>query len=155
MSTDNLTDTAAQVPAPNTAADVPGPVTGTAMTKEYVQTVGQIACLWGWPLINQLHRRAAFAQAPEPGRLGDVLPIAPPGYVSMLTDYIKPEQSFVTCPNQDTFYGAGFLSSTSSPSWCRCLTLASASSPTRSLTIGPIRSPRSAYSTAPSRASTF
>jgi hypothetical protein len=27
----------------------------------------------------------------------------------MLTDYIKPQQSFVTCPNQDTVYGGGFF----------------------------------------------
>ena len=95
---------------PKTPAEVPGPVVGTVMTNEYVKMVGKMAYLWGWPLINQLHRRAAFAQVPEPGRLGDVLPIAPTGYISMLTDYIKPEQSFVTCPNQDTVYGAGFFS---------------------------------------------
>jgi hypothetical protein len=98
------------IPPSKTAAEIPGTTPGTVMTKEYVRTVGQMAYLWGWPLINQLHRRAAFAEAPEPGRLGDVLPIAPTGYVSMLTDYIKPEQSFVTCPNQDTVYGAGFCS---------------------------------------------
>jgi hypothetical protein len=51
----------------------------------------------------------------QPGRLGDVLPIAPTGYLSMLTDYIKPEQSFVTCPNQDTVYGGGFCSLDSQP----------------------------------------
>jgi hypothetical protein len=34
--------------------------------------------------------------------------MSPPGYVSMLTDYIAPNQHFVTCPNQDTVYGAGF-----------------------------------------------
>jgi hypothetical protein len=106
--TEDLQGAAVQVAPPKTAADIPGPVPGTAMTKEYVQTVGRVAYLWGWPLINQLHRRAAFAQAPQPGRLGDVLPVAPPGYLSMLTDYIQPEQSFVTCPNQDTVYGAGF-----------------------------------------------
>ncbi len=71
--------------------------------------VARMAYLWGWPLVNQLNRRTAFAQVPEPGRLGGVLPMAPTGHVCMLTDYIKPEQSFVTCPNQDTVYGAGFM----------------------------------------------
>jgi hypothetical protein len=80
------------------------------MTKEYVEAVGQIAYLWGWPLINQLHRRATFVKAPEPGRLGNVVPVAPTGYLSMLTDYIQPDENFVTCPNQDTVYGAGFCS---------------------------------------------
>ena len=26
----------------------------------------------------------------------------------MLTDYVKPEQTFIVCPNQDVTYGAGF-----------------------------------------------
>src|SRR5215475_5131244 len=108
--TEELHSAAAEAAIPKTHAEVPGPVAGTLMTKEYVQTVGRIAYLWGWPLINQLHRRATFAKAPEPGRLGDILPVAPTGYVSMLTDYIKSEERFVTCPNQDTVYGAGFCS---------------------------------------------
>src|SRR5262249_16936683 len=37
-----------------------------------------------------------------------VLPIAPVGRNTMLTDYIKPQQTFVTCPNQDVVYGAGY-----------------------------------------------
>jgi hypothetical protein len=101
---------AQQVPAPKTAADVPGMPAGTIMTKEYVAMLGRMAYVWGWPLVNQINRRASFAQAPEPGRLGGVLPIAPVGYVSMLTDYIAADQHFVTCPNQDTVYGGGFMS---------------------------------------------
>ena len=27
----------------------------------------------------------------------------------MLADYMKPEQTFVTCPNQDVVYGAGYF----------------------------------------------
>ena len=34
--------------------------------------------------------------------------MSPPGQVSMLTDYIDEKERFVTCPNQDTVYGAGF-----------------------------------------------
>jgi hypothetical protein len=98
-----------QIPAPKSAAEVPGTPTGTVMTKEYVTMVGRLAYIWGWPLVNQINRRAAFAQVPGPGRLGGVLPVAPIGYVSMLTDYIAPDQRFVTCPNQDTVYGAGFF----------------------------------------------
>jgi hypothetical protein len=99
---------AQQVPQPKSADDVAGTPPGTVMTKEYVEMVGRLAYIWGWPLVNQINRRAAFSQVPEPGRLGDVLPVAPPGQIAMLTDYIKPEQTFVTCPNQDTVYGAGF-----------------------------------------------
>jgi hypothetical protein len=100
---------AQQVPAPRSAADVPSTPPGTIMTKEYVAMVGRMAYVWGWPMVNQINRRASFAQVPEPGRLGGVLPIAPTGFVGMLTDYIAPEQQFVTCPNQDTVYGAGFM----------------------------------------------
>ena len=99
---------AQQVPQPKSASEVPGTPPGTVMSKEYVQMVGRLAYVWGWPLVNQLNRRAAFSQVPEPGRIGDVLPAAPPGQIGMLTDYIKPEQTFVACPNQDTVYGAGF-----------------------------------------------
>ena len=101
---------AQQGAAPTSPADVPGTPSGTIMTKEYVDMVGRIAYVWGWPMVNQINRRASFAKAPEPGRLGGVLPIAPVGHVGMLTDYIAPDQTFVTCPNQDTVYGAGFMS---------------------------------------------
>ena len=101
---------AQQVPAPKSPADVPGTPSGTIMTKEYVAMLGSSAYLWGWPMVNQINRRASFAKAPEPGRLGGVLPVAPLGNVGMLTDYIAPDQTFVTCPNQDTVYGAGFMS---------------------------------------------
>ena len=99
---------AQQVPLPKTAADVPGPAAGTAMTKEYVQMVGRMAYVWGWPMVNAHNRRASIATAPECGYMGGVLPVAAVGYNTMLTDYIKPEQTFVTCPNQDVTYGAGF-----------------------------------------------
>jgi hypothetical protein len=100
---------AQQIPAPTSAADIPGTPYGTIMPKDYVATVARNAYLWGWPLVNQMNRRATFAKAPEPGRLGGVLPVAPTGYVSMLTDYIAADERFVTCPNQDTVYGAGFM----------------------------------------------
>jgi hypothetical protein len=93
---------AQQVPAPKSAANVPGMPPGTIMPKDYVVMVARNAYLWGWPLVNQLNRRATFAKAPEPGRLGGVLPVAPTGYIGMLTDYIAADERFVTCPNQDT-----------------------------------------------------
>ncbi len=97
-----------QVPIPKTPAEVPGPVPGNTMTNAYVQLVGRMAYVWGYPLVNAHNRRAAFAEAPEPGLLGGVVPIAPVGYNEMMTDYIKPEESFIVCPNQDVVYGAGF-----------------------------------------------
>lgn len=64
-----------QVPIPKTASDVPGPVPGNTMTKEYVQFVGRMAYVWGYPLVNAHNRRVAFAQAPEPGYFGGLCPL--------------------------------------------------------------------------------
>ncbi len=66
---------AQQVPLPKTAAEVPGPPSGTAMTPAYVQSVGRVAYLWGWPLVNSVNRSIAFSKAPEPGLLGGVIPM--------------------------------------------------------------------------------
>jgi hypothetical protein len=103
-----------QVPLPKTAADVAGPASGTNLTKEYVQMVGKFAYTWGYAMVNSQNRRAAFEYVTSkngnvPGWNGGVLPMAPIGYNSMLIDYIKPEQTFVACPNQDVAYGAGFF----------------------------------------------
>ena len=99
---------AQQVPAPTSAADVPSTPPGTIMPKDYVVMVGRMAYVWGWPLVNNLNRALAVKDLPEPGRIGGIVPASPPGYVSMLTDYIDSAEHFVTCPNQDTVYGAGF-----------------------------------------------
>src|SRR5437764_10415717 len=99
---------AQQVPIPKTPAEVPGPPSGTRMTTAYVQSVGRAAYLWGWPLVNSVNRSKAFAEAPEPGLLGGVVPVAF-NCNAMLTSYIKPDQHFVTCTNQDVVYGAGYM----------------------------------------------
>ena len=99
---------AQQVPIPTTAAQVHGPAPGTAMTREYVQMVGRTAYMWGWPLVNVANRAIAFSKAPEPGLLGGVLPVAY-GRNTMLTGYIRPDQTFVTCTNQDVVYGTGYM----------------------------------------------
>jgi hypothetical protein len=78
------------------------------MTKAYVQTVARTAYLWGWPIVNMANRAAAFAKAPEPGLLGGIIPAAY-NRLAMLTGYISPDQHFITCPNQDVAYGAGFF----------------------------------------------
>jgi hypothetical protein len=99
-----------QVPAPMKAADVTVPAAGAGIREEYARAVGRVAYLWGWPMVNMLNRRAAITKAPEPGLLNGVLPVAPRGHVGMLSDYIDPRETFVTCPNQDVVYGLGFFS---------------------------------------------
>jgi hypothetical protein len=95
---------------PTSAAEVTQPVSGAIMHKEYVKTIGRLAYVWGWPMVNIFNRRATITQAPAPGRLGGVVPVAPQGRLCMLNDYVLPDQSFVACPNQDVAYGLGYFS---------------------------------------------
>ena len=57
---------AQQVPVPKTAAEVPGPASESAMTKEYVQTVGRMAYVWRYAMVNSHNRRIAFAYVTGP-----------------------------------------------------------------------------------------
>jgi hypothetical protein len=95
-------------PSMPAASQVSGPTPGTAMTKAYVQTVGRMAYVWGWPLVNAANRAAAAAKLPEPGLIGGMMPMAH-DRIAMLTSYIAPGERFVTCPNQDVVYGAGYF----------------------------------------------
>ncbi len=100
---------AGQAPSPTPSSEVTTPVKGAIMQEDYVKTIGRMAYVWGWPMVNSFNRRAGITQAPVPGRLGGVVPVAPRGYLSMLNDYVEPNQSFVACPNQDVVYGTGFF----------------------------------------------
>lgn len=81
---------------------------GTVITPATAALLARDAYLWGWPIVNVYNRRASFAKAPSQGLVGGTLPIAPVGYVTMLTDYVSPEQRWVAHPNQDVVYGFGF-----------------------------------------------
>jgi len=105
----------AQVPFPATAADVTPAATGMEMPVEYARAMGRMAYIWGWPIVNQMNRRTTITQAPHPGLMNGVLPVAPLGRLSMLHDYIVPDETFVTCPNQDVVYGLGFFSLNKQP----------------------------------------
>jgi hypothetical protein len=86
------------------------PTPGIVMQPGYAQIIAQIAYVWGWPMVNMMNRRMTFAQAPHPGLLNGVIPIAPTGQVGMLSGYVDPAETFVTSPNQDVVYGLGFFS---------------------------------------------
>jgi hypothetical protein len=81
---------------------------GTVITKEFATVLAADTYVWGYAIVNAFHRRASFAKAPEPGLSGGILPVAPIGYVSMLSGYISPEQRWVAHPNQDVVYGFGY-----------------------------------------------
>lgn len=86
------------------------PATGITMSAGYARTIAQLAYVWGWPMVNMVNRNAKITQAPRPSRLNGVLPAAPRGRLAMLSDYIDPAETFVTCPNQDVVYGLSYLS---------------------------------------------
>ncbi len=88
---------------------LPGPVPGTRMTEAYVRMVAREAYFWAWPMLNVYNRRLAFKDLPEPGLMGGIVPIAPLNRLSMLSDYIEPQERQVACPNQDVVYGAGSI----------------------------------------------
>jgi hypothetical protein len=103
----------ASTAAPAATAESPKltqPAPGVKMHVGYAQALARMAYVWGWPMVNQLNRKAAITQAPQPGRINGVLPAAPRGQLAMLADYIEPSETFVTCPNQDVVYGLGFFS---------------------------------------------
>ena len=101
------TANAVEAAAPSTVTQ---PATGILMHPGYARTIAQMAYVWGWPMVNMLNRKARITQAPRPGLLGGILPVAPRGQIGMLHDYIEPSETFVTCPNQDVVYGLGFFS---------------------------------------------
>jgi hypothetical protein len=106
---------AQQAPPPPTFEDLAQPSAEVTPHPEYVKAVARTAYVWGWPMVNTLNRRARITQAPEPGRLGGVLPVAPRDQIGMLYDYIEPSQRFVVCPNQDVVYGLGFFDLNTEP----------------------------------------
>jgi hypothetical protein len=86
------------------------PLADAAFIPSYVDALARLAYIWGYPMVNMMNRRARLGAAPEPGRLGGVLPASPTGQIAMLNDYIDPGQTFIACPNQDVVYGLGFFS---------------------------------------------
>ncbi len=85
------------------------------MTEQYVRDVGRFAYFWAWPMMNMHNRRTVLEKLPEPGLMGGIVPVAPPNRLSMLRDYIEPQERLVACPNQDVVYGFGLISLDRSP----------------------------------------
>jgi hypothetical protein len=100
---------AQQVPIPQTAAKVRGPASGP-MTKAYVQMVGRMAYVWGWPLVYVYNQRTELTKVPEALLVNGAICIAPMNQLSMLTGYVNPAENYIADPNQDVVYGLGFLS---------------------------------------------
>jgi hypothetical protein len=85
-----------QVPIPQTASEVTGPALGP-MTPAYVQAVGRMAYVWGWPLVYVYNQRNELTKVPEPLLLDNAAPVAPTNQLAMLTNYpIPPRNSWPT-----------------------------------------------------------
>ena len=93
----------------------PGPDVRVKITEQYARMVARDAYFWAWPMVNIYNRRQAFEQSPKVGLMNGVLPFAPPNRLSMLHDYIQPEQRWVACPNQDVVYGAAIAALEQTP----------------------------------------
>jgi hypothetical protein len=104
-----------QVAFPQSFAQVTMPADGVVMPAGYVKAMAQFAYVWGWPLVSQFNRRAGITQAPAPGLMGGIVPVAPRGRIAMLVDYVNAAETFIACPNQDVVYGLGFFALDAEP----------------------------------------
>jgi hypothetical protein len=83
------------------------------LTAEWVGSVTRLIYVW---VPTNLHNRiAAFQQLPSAGRIGGMVPGAPPNRAAMLTSYIESAERMVACPNQDVAYSVGSLAPRQSP----------------------------------------
>ena len=96
-------------------ASPPGPDSRMKITEGYARLVARDAFFWAWPMVNVYNRRLTFKDLPQAGLMGGIVPVSPPNRLSMLTDYIEPQERLVACPNQDVVYGFGLLALDQSP----------------------------------------
>jgi hypothetical protein len=102
-------------PSPEWAhAMLAGPDARVKITEAYAAHVAADAFFWAWPLVNMYNRRLAFSTMKQNRYVGPLLE-APLNSLTMLTDYVNPEERNVACPNQDVVYGLGMLALDASP----------------------------------------
>ncbi|MEO6380603.1 MAG: DUF1254 domain-containing protein [Nitrobacter sp.] len=102
-------------PSPEWARALPpGPDTSVKITEAYAAHVARDAFFWAWPLVNMYNRRLAFSKMTQQRYVGPLLE-SPLNRLTMLTDYVDPEERNVACPNQDVVYGLGMLALDVSP----------------------------------------
>ena len=132
---------AQQAPAAPTVADLPRPSAEVTPYPAYIETVARSAYVWGWPMVNMLNRRATITQAPEPGLLNGVLPVAPLSQLAMLSDYIDPGRDLRDLPEPGRGLRRWASSRSTRSRWSRrCPTSATGSGSTRSTTRAPTSS---------------
>ena len=85
------------------------------LLSSYIESVGRIAYVWGWSMVNLHNRKLMFEQIPTQGFLGGVMPVAPINKLTILPNYATPDQKDVAHPNQDVIYGFGITDLDKSP----------------------------------------
>lgn len=85
------------------------PAPTAVMLPEYMEHFVSMMYLWAWPMMNVHNRVAQFRDVPAAFYMNGIAPVAPINHLCMLTDYIRPQQKAVACPNQDVVYGIGAL----------------------------------------------
>ena len=100
---------------PATGEKIPDPVPGTRINEGYLGQIARYIYAWGWPMVNIHNRKIVMGKVPEPGYMGGIVPMAPPNKLSMLHDYVAPEERMVACPNQDVAYGFGLIDLSQEP----------------------------------------
>lgn len=96
-------------PSPNWTRALPSaPDTRVKITEAYAAHVARDVFFWAWPLVNMYNRRLAFSKMKEHRYAGPLLE-APLNRLTMLTDYVNPEERNIACPNQDVVYGLGLV----------------------------------------------
>jgi hypothetical protein len=85
------------------------------MPDSYLEMAAKDIYFWAWPMTNVYNRRLAFKDLPHAGLMGGTVPVGPPNQLSMLSDYITPDERQVACPNQDVVYGFMLLALDQSP----------------------------------------
>jgi hypothetical protein len=102
-------------PSPEWARALPsGPDARVKITEAYAAHVARDSFFWAWPLVNVYNRRLAFSKMTEQRYVGPLLE-APLNRLTMLMDYVDPEERNVACPNQDVVYGLGMIALDVSP----------------------------------------
>ncbi|HEX6749548.1 MAG TPA: DUF1214 domain-containing protein [Longimicrobium sp.] len=105
----------ADPPAPSRPGWPAAPAPGTRITEGYARMVAREAYFWAWPLLALYNQRLAFARLRRPGRIGGVMPAAPPGRLAMLADVLDPGERWRACPDQDVVHGMGVLALDDTP----------------------------------------
>lgn len=93
-------------------ADLPrsGGVPARLANESYVHALAQVVYYWAYPAIDLFGRTSMWElMKAGPGLMFGVGPGAPVNTTGGIADYLPPAQRIVVTPNNDTFYGAGFV----------------------------------------------